>query len=175
MHIGPFEIKNTNCEKLLGINVDSRLNFNEHLGGIIKKASRKINALSRIAPFISKRRIFMNSIFNSQFNYGPLAWMFHSRSVNNKINRLHEKVLHIVYNDFKSPFKNLLEKDGTVSIHVNNLQKLAREMFKISKNFSVPLMSELFHQKVNHYDLRNSYEFSISKVNRVFQGQASIT
>ena len=78
MHIGPFEIKNTNCEKLLGIKVDSRLNFNEHLDGIIKKASRKINALSRITPFmnISKRRILMNSFFNSQFNYCPPVWMF---------------------------------------------------------------------------------------------------
>ena len=45
MHIGPFEIKNTDCKKLLEIKVD-RLNFNEHLDGIIKKASRKINALS---------------------------------------------------------------------------------------------------------------------------------
>ena len=146
MHIGPFEIKNTNCEKLLGIKVDSRLNFNEHLDGIIKKASRKINALSRIIPFmnISKRRILMNSFFNSQFNYCPLVWMFHSRSINNKINRLHERVLRIVYNDFKPSFKNLLEKDGTVSIHVKNLQKPATEMFKISKNFYVPLMSELF-------------------------------
>ena len=44
MHIGPFEIKNINCEKLLGIKVDSRLNFNDHLDGIIKKASHKINA-----------------------------------------------------------------------------------------------------------------------------------
>ena len=76
--------------------------------------------------------------------------MFHYRSINNKI---HERVLRIVYNDFKLSFENLLEKDGTVSIHVKNLQKLATEMFKISKNFSVPLMSELFHQKVNHYDL----------------------
>ena len=71
MYIGPFEIKNTNYEKLLGIKVDSRLNFNEHLGGIIKKASRKISALSRITPFmnISKKRIVMNLFFNSQFNY----------------------------------------------------------------------------------------------------------
>ena len=30
MHIRPFEIKNTNCEKLLGIKVDSRLNFIEY-------------------------------------------------------------------------------------------------------------------------------------------------
>ena len=82
--------------------------------------------------------------------------------------------MRIVYNDFKSSFKNLLEKDGTVSIHVKNLQKLATEMFKISKNVSVPLMSELFYQKVNHYDLRNPYEFSISNVDSVFHGQAVI-
>ena len=82
--------------------------------------------------------------------------------------------IRILYNDFKSSFKTLLEKDGTVSIHVKNLQKLATEMFKISKNFSVPLMSELFYQKVNHYDLRNPYEFSIPNVNSVFDGQASI-
>ena len=39
MYIGPFEIKNTNREKLLGIKVNSTLNFSEHLDGIIKKAS----------------------------------------------------------------------------------------------------------------------------------------
>ena len=109
-----------------------------------------------LGPFmnISKRRIFMNSFFDSHFNYCPLVWMFHSHSINNKINR-------IVYNDFKSSFKNLLEIDGTVSIHAKNLQKHATEMFKISKNFSVPLMSELFYRKVNHYNLRNPHEFSI--------------
>ena len=47
MHSGPFEIKNTSCEKLLGIKFDSRLNFNEYLDGIIKKASGKSNTLSR--------------------------------------------------------------------------------------------------------------------------------
>ena len=148
MHTGPFEIKNTSCEKLLGIKVDSRLNFNEHLDGIIKKASRKISALSSVTE--SKRCILMNSFFNSQFNYCPLVWIFHSRSINNKINRLHERVLRIVYNDFKLSFKNLLKKDWTLSIHVKNLQNLATEMFMISKIFSVPLMSELFYQKVNH-------------------------
>ena len=104
---------------------------------MVKKASRKINVLSTIAPFmnVSKRHILMNSFFNSQFNYCPLVWMFHSRSVNNKINRLHERVLRIVYNDFKSSFKNLLEKDGTISIHPKNLHKLGTEIFKILKNF----------------------------------------
>ena len=52
-----------------------------------------------------------------------------------------------MYYDFKSYFENILEKDRAVSIHIKNLQKFTTEMFKISKNFSVPLMSKLFHEK----------------------------
>ena len=49
---GPSEIEKASCVKLLSVLVDSRLNFNEHLDAIIKKAIRKINALSRITPFM---------------------------------------------------------------------------------------------------------------------------
>ena len=93
MKLDNIEIENSNCERLLGVKIDSKLNFKEHLDGIIKKASRKINALSRIAPYmnIGKRRLLMNSFFRSQFNYCPLLWMCHHSSVNNKINRLHER------------------------------------------------------------------------------------
>ena len=74
------------CEKLLGVNVDYKLNFNEQLDSIFKIAGRKVNALSRILPYMSfeKKCILMNSFFTSQFNYCPLVWMFHSRTVNNK-------------------------------------------------------------------------------------------
>ena len=70
---------------------------------------------------------------------------------------------------------HLLEKDGTVSIHVKNLQIFATEMFKISKKFSVPLMIELFQQKLNHYNLQNPYVFSVANVTSVFHGQSSIS
>ena len=126
VHIGPFEIKTINCKKLLVTKVCSRLSFNELVDSVVKKVSRKINALSRITPFINIRKIciLMNSFLNSQFNFCPLAWMFHVRSINNKINSLHERVLCILYNDFKLSFENLLEKDGTISIHFKNLQIL---------------------------------------------------
>ena len=142
-------IKNSECEKILGIKVDSNLNFNEHLRGIIKIASRKVNALSRIIPFmnIPKRRILMNSFFTSQFSYCPLVWMFHSRNVNNKINSLHERCLRMVYNDKKSSFEQLLEKDKSVPIHIRNLQFLAIEMYKIHKNLSPPIIKGFFQCK----------------------------
>ena len=51
MKLDNIEIENSNCERLLGAKIDSKLNFKEHLDGIFKKASQKINALSRIAPY----------------------------------------------------------------------------------------------------------------------------
>ena len=60
---------------------------------------------------IAKKRILMITFFTSQFSYCPLVWMCHSRTNNNKINRLHECLL-IVYNDKQSSFHGLLEKDG---------------------------------------------------------------
>ena len=53
MRIGDTEIKNSEYEKLLGIKVDTKLNFNEHLNYIISKASRKVNALSTVMPYMS--------------------------------------------------------------------------------------------------------------------------
>ena len=112
-----IEIENYNCERLLGVTINSKLNFKEHLDGIIKKASRKINALSSIASYmnIAKRRLLMNSFFASQFNYCPLVWMCHHRSVNTQINRLHERCLRIVYSHSVSSFEDLLGKDRSVT------------------------------------------------------------
>ena len=54
-----------------------------------KKTSIKLNALASIAPFmdVSKRQIIRKSFIESQFWYCPLVWTFHSRGLNNKINR----------------------------------------------------------------------------------------
>ena len=60
---------------------------------------------------LDKRKMFLRASIESQFSYCPLIWMFHSRTLNNKINRLHEKALRIAYGDYKSKFDELLEKD----------------------------------------------------------------
>ena len=131
---GYLQINNSVCEKLLGITFDCKLKFNKHIEAICQKASQKINALARLAPYMgtTKKRIIMNTFFKSQFNYCPLVWMCCNRSLNTKINRLHERCLRIVHNDKKSTFNELLVKDGSVSIHHENIQKLA--VFVIFRN-----------------------------------------
>ena len=178
IQVGNYNIANRKCEKLLGINFDHNLNFDKHLSELCKKSSRKINALSRITPYmnVSKKRILMNAFFKSQFSYCPLIWMCHSRANNNKINRLHERCLRIVFPDKQSSFETLLEKDSSVSIHNRNLQILATEMYEIKNNLSPPIIAKLFEQRNNqHYNLRNWAQFSLPAIRTVYHGSESIS
>ena len=86
MKNGDFNIGNSKCEKLLGVKFDYKLTFDSHASDLCKNASRKINALARVAPYmsISKRRILMNAFFKSQFNYCSLVSMCHSQINNTK-------------------------------------------------------------------------------------------
>lgn len=43
-------IKNITCEKLLGVKIDNKLNFNGHVKSLCKKACNKLRALARVTP-----------------------------------------------------------------------------------------------------------------------------
>ena len=125
---------------------------------------------------IAKKRILMNACFISQFSYFSLVWMFHSRTNNIKINRLHERCLRIVYNDKQYSFNELLKKDGSVSIHMRNIQILATEMYQLINNLSSNIMNRVF--KLNsdsRYNLSQISQFSRSLVKSVYQRTGSIS
>ena len=115
--------------KLLGITIDNRLNFREHISNLFKKVSIKLHALARVSNFMNqdKLRILMKSFIESQFSYCPLTWMFHSRTLNNRINRLNERALRLVYkdsrplNEFKAKIKNWEPRGCTCSDYVVTL------------------------------------------------------
>ena len=140
------KIKNNKFKKLLGIKLNSKLNLNSHIRDICQKSGQKLNAISRITPYrdFAKRRILVNAFFYSQFNYCQLVWMCHNRTNNNKINRLHERCLRLIYNDKKSSFKDLLEKDGSVSTIHRNLRTLAVELFEVFEGLNPVIFAGAF-------------------------------
>ena len=75
-----------------------------------------------------------------QFSYYPLAWMFHSRTLNNKINKLHERALRLVYNDRRSAFEELPNKDQSVTIPCRHLQVLATELYQLHLRLTPDIM-----------------------------------
>ena len=106
IQVGELVIKNTTCEKLLGIKIDNKLTFDENISGLCKKAANRLRALARVTSYMSvpKRKLLLSSLFNAQFNHCPLVWMLHRRSNNNKIKNVHERCLRTVYQDKKSSY-----------------------------------------------------------------------
>ena len=130
----------------LAIIIYSNHTFENHINIICNKASQKLNALARITPYMSlqKRRTIIKSFVTSQFSYCPLIFMFRSRRLNNKINSMHERALRITYQDNKSTFHKLLNKDNSIAINHRNLQVLATKMFEIQRNLSPEILREIF-------------------------------
>ena len=125
--IASYNIKCSEQQKLLGL-----LTFDKHINNLCAKASQKLNALCRESSFMrtNKKWLVKKAFMSSQFSYCPLIWMNHSRTLNNMINRIHERSLRVVYNDKKVTFKELLDKDKAISMHTRNLQMLISEMFR---------------------------------------------
>ena len=139
-------LENEESVKFLGVTIDQNLDFEEHITLSLNEGNKKLHALMRIAKYLTqdKLRLIMKTFIESQFNYCPLIWMCHSRDPNQRINKLHDRALRVVYKNSKLTFEQLLEKDELFTIHERNLQKLAIEMYKVKHNLCPKFFQELF-------------------------------
>ena len=117
----------------------------------------------------------MKAFITSQFSYCPLIWMFHSRTLNNRINNIHERALRLTYKDNQSSFKELLEKDHSVTVHHKILQALVTEIFKVKNDLAPNIMKDVFELKEPPYSLRSeSNHFTRRNVKTAYYGLSSI-
>ena len=105
-NFGNISLKNSKEGVILGLTVDNKLPFDNHVKKICRKASQKTCALSRISDYLDSKQkeILFKGIIGSQFSYCPLIWMFSRKSIN-LFNKVHERSLRIVSGDNHSSFK----------------------------------------------------------------------
>ena len=82
--------------------------------------------------------------------------MCHNKKINNQINKLYEHALRLVYNEKSSSFREILEKDKSVTIHERNIQVLLTEIFKVKSRVAPEIMIEIFKFKDHSDDLRKN-------------------
>ena len=161
--IGDDQIWESRTVKLLGVTTDNELKFDEYISNVCKKVQRKLTVLTRIKKYLDfkKLQLLLKTFFDSQFKYCPLTWIFYNRTTNNKINRLHERALRLVYDDYVSAFEELLEKNHSFTIHHYNIQTLCIELYKVFSGQSQTMFSDLFERKNINYNLRSQPDFVI--------------
>ena len=172
------KISNVERVKFLRLNFEGRLNFDYHVNTLLKKAKKKYHSLARVCNYMDakKRCVLINAFITSQFSYCPLVWMLHSRTLNNRINKIHEKALRPVYkNEAFSSFDDLSKTDKSVSIQQKNLQILATEIYKTKNDLGPKIMKDTFHFIQKPYNLRNDPELQRRRNRKVYFGTESIS
>ena len=102
--------------------------------------------------------------------------MFHSRKLNSKISRLHERCLWLIYKDRISSYEELIDKDNSVLIHQKNLRTLAIKMFKTYTGMAPQVMNEVFPKNYTlNYNLGRHPEFASRAISTVHYGSESLS
>ena len=125
--IGTANISCDEVVKLLGVDIDYMLKFDCHIKNICKKAVQQLNILKRIGINLSKlnRLTIFHTFVLSNFNFCPLSWHFCSETNTKKIEKIQERALRFVYQDYEASYENLLIKAKMPTQHIRRIRTMA--------------------------------------------------
>ena len=144
--------------KLLGIQIDNKLLFHDHVSNVCKKAAMQINVMKRLGRYLdfNGRLQIYDSLFLSNFNYCPLVYNSTYAKNDDKIETLNKRMLRVVCNDRMSAYSVLLTRVNRPMMYYNRKKALAELVFKVLHGQSPPVPQELFIKQITMHDLRDN-------------------
>ena len=114
-----INVKGTEVESydnlmLLGVNIDSQLNFTEHISNVCKKSSQRVGVIMRmrnLIPTNAKLQLYKAAIL-PHLTYCHIVWHFCKASDSRKLEHVQERGLRAVFCD-----KNSSEKTRMCTFH----------------------------------------------------------
>ena len=127
--VGGADITCDETVKVLVIDIDFKLNFNTHISNLLKKAAQQLNIVKRIGKHLGKtnRLTIFYTFILSNFSYCPLTWHFCSETNTKKMEKIQERALRFVYNDYTSNYNFLLSRAGLSTLHIRRMRSVAIE------------------------------------------------
>ena len=99
----------------------------------------------------------------SHFSYGPLIWMFCFKKTTKNINSVHERSLHIILNDYESPYFLSSEEAHQETFLQRCINSLLIEVYKDLNGHSPDIMNDIFKLRENMYNHQNFHIFQTEK------------
>lgn len=162
----PFKINDNvtitseDCVKLLGVFIDNKLNFNDHVASLCAKAAKQINVLQRLKRMLDPdvKLLLYKAFISCHFNYCPVVWHACGAANTRKLERLQYRALKFVFNDHSSSYDELLSKADMPTLEVSRLRFLALEVFKALNRISPSFICDMFNVnfRAHNYNLRGN-------------------
>ena len=168
--VNSVTINNTTIETeptvlLLGVEIDDKLDFSPHLRELTRRSAFKLYAFRRIASNLNLnvKKVILNSFILSQFQYCPLVWFFCKKSCINKLDKIQERALRIVYNDFNANYDVLLKRANCPDVQTRLRRLLMVEIYKTLHDLNPVYMKNIFTLKESNYTLGAILTYSFNK------------
>ena len=119
--------------KLLGVNIDSQLTFNDHISEICKKVSQRVGVMTRLRnliPTTAKLQLYKAAVL-PYLTYCSIAWHFCRGSDARRVERVQERGLRAVFCDWNANYKQLLELANLPTLMNCRLHDIAIIMYKV--------------------------------------------
>ena len=124
--------------KILVVNIDEMLNFNNHITAVCRQSSQKVGVLLRLRkliPVSAKLQLYKSAIL-PHLTYCHLVWHFCRASDKRKLERIQERALRVVFNTNSLTYQELLDKAQLSSLNNRRLQDIAILMYKVKNNLT---------------------------------------
>ena len=157
---------------MLGLTFDEKLSFDLHVTNISKKASRHINAISRIAKYLDTDCLYKmhHAFVRSNFLYCANVWHFGVNSNFWKLEKVNKRALRVVFNDYTSSYPELLIKAKSNCIYVQNLHVILTECFKYVNGMNPNILTNVFQFRDHNHDTRGIQILQLPQVNTITHG-----
>ena len=102
--------------------------------------------------------------------------MFFQAKSLKKVEVLQKRALRFLYDDYNSPWEEILKKPGKVCMSVTRLRYLCMEIYKIINNINPTFMKQIFQLRETKRTVRNQYKLNliVTKVHQVSYGEKSL-
>ena len=144
-----IDIKMTTISKILGVQVDENLLWNNQLLHVSKKVSSYLWLLGKIRQYLSKehRLLFYNAYIKPHLEYCSTVWSNTSNSNISKINTLQRRACKLILSQTYNGFHEALQRLDILSFDQTVFLNKAKIMYKIYNNLAPTYLQELFQMR----------------------------
>ena len=129
--VGNTVIQTSSCIKYLGVLVDNKLSFNDHVCHIKSKASKQVNALLRLSSNLDKdvKLILYRSFISAHFDYCPIVWSLCNKTTFNMLSSVQRRALCFVCGNYDASYSELLQECNAIDLSKQCIIKIAIAMY----------------------------------------------
>ena len=146
--------------KSLGLNIDDRLSWSNHIKDLCKKISSVIGALRRIRPLISQSTAVQiyNALIQPHFDYCAPVWDGLSSYLCEKLQKLQNRAARVILQaNCEINSSLLLETLKWDKLSSRRRKQKAIMMFKSLNGLAPEYLQDLFSERNTDYNLRDAF------------------